>query len=143
MIDRDFAEKLLFVWGLQMRSRAAKGEYRGLFVGNMDSGTYRPEDDPHPHSFVVCIVDKALKDAGPELTAYAVHVYVWGRSPHSFSTRWKASQAREELLAYLLGHSHRWHDAIPAQNAAEILRDLAAFRGSRGGRPRKTQQVAF
>jgi hypothetical protein len=133
-IEEAFAEKLLFIWGNQKRARGAgvnrhtSSNETAPYDGNIDAGTYKPEDDPHSHAFVIGIVDKALALLSPRHIAYAGHVYIWRRSPYQFTKARDASRLKSEIVDTLTGHAHCWHDATPARDASEIMQELRALR---------------
>lgn len=57
--DRQSAWLFLRVWADTKKSREDGGS-AAPYVGNIDAGTYRPKDDPHPHAFVMCQVETLL-----------------------------------------------------------------------------------
>lgn len=67
-------------WG-KGAGKLAGGELYG-YDGMVDSGQYRPSDDPHPGAFVVIQVSRCLCSLGVLHGALAWHLWVCGK-PHS------------------------------------------------------------
>lgn len=85
---RTLAEGFLYVWGDCLRARAEGVPY----IGNMDAGQFKPEDDPHPHAFIICQVEtclNGLKDRNPKYGWLYHHLafHLWCERKHSDSFR--------------------------------------------------------
>lgn len=144
-------EKLLWVWGEQMRVRGEDPKFRAVYVGNIDWGTYKPVDDPHPHAFVICIVETALVRLGPEYWDYAWSLYVDPKSVADLGSWRKRTDMRREIVGAVTASVGRgWYESINDIDADEIIRELRAMRGAKGaehgvkgGRPRKNPSPAI
>lgn len=98
-----------------------------------EGGRYRPEDDPHPSSWVVAQVERVLMQMGPSEKRVAEVVYLRQRSlfslRHEMGSHRQARNAQKRLLEAVNDAVVRMKERTIAEAQAKALIEAGHFDG--------------